>query len=165
MRALWIVVLFCAGALLLLALAPQDGIPGDRYSAHAVSENLPGSPQDTGVDHLLSPHETKMDGNKTALFSKYVASGTQYIIVSLYSGDKDDPISVTIIAPDKTLGPYYDESDGIVDGRIDLKISNPEGLTPGLWKFLIHSNKNIAYGSLENLSWIKTGTDDHKTDE
>lgn len=111
----------------------------------------------SGGNTTAMPREKQ--GNETAIFSKYVGADTRYIVVSLYSGDISDPISVTIITPDSTLGPFYDGSDGVIDGRIDLKISNPDGMAPGLWKFLVHSNKNISYGSLENLSWIRTGTD------
>jgi hypothetical protein len=165
MKVFWIAVLLCIGALLVLALAQPEDPPGDP-SAPSIAGNNPlhGFPPVADSD-LISGHYQTGTGNKTALFSKYVAPGTRYIVVSLYSGDIADPISVTIITPDMTLGPFYDESDGVVNGRIDLKISNPENITPGLWKFLVHSNKNISYGSLENLSWIRTGTYNHKADE
>lgn len=176
MKILWIAVLICAGAILILALAPPGTIRPDRYCATGVSDNPLEGSRDMMVDNLLSAddgggsgNKTSLfrmkEGNKTALFSKYVSEGTRYIVISLYSGDTSDPISVTVITPDKTLGPFYDESDGIIDGRIDLKISNPGNLTTGSWKFLVHSNKNISYGSLENLSWIRIGNDDHKPDE
>ncbi|MDD4136642.1 MAG: hypothetical protein PHT99_01945 [Methanoregula sp.] len=165
MKVLWIAVLICAGAVLVLALTQPGGISPGRYCATVVSDNPLNGSRDNLVDNLLPLHTGRGSGNTTALFSKYVASGNRYIVVSLYSGDTADPISVTVITPDKTLGPFYDESDGIIDGRIDLKISSPDNLTTGLWKFLVHSNKNISYGSLENLSWIRTGNDDHKADE
>lgn len=165
MRVLWIGMLLCAGSILVLALALPGNIPSEPYSPSLAGEKpLNGSGQIAVMGHLTG-HTGTMPGNRTALFSKNVADGTRYIVVSLYSGDITDPISVTIITPDRTLGPFFDDSDGIVDGRIDLKISNPENVTPGLWKFLIHSNKNIAYGSLENLSWIRTGTGNHNADE
>jgi len=158
-------MLLCAGAILVLALALPGNIPREPYSPSLAGEKtLNGSGQIAVMGHLTG-HTGTMTGNNSALFSKNVTAGTRYIIVSLYSGDITDPISVTVIAPDRTLGPFYDESDGIVDGRIDLKISNPDQVTPGTWKFLIHSNKNIATGSLENLSWIRTATDNHKDDE
>jgi hypothetical protein len=165
MRVLWVAVLICAGAVLLLAFAPPDDIPRDSLNTTRTDTGfLNGSPESM-ADGLFSPHEEPDNGIKTAIFSKQVAPDTAYLVVSLYSGDTTDPISVTIITPDRTLGPYYDATDGSVDGRIDLKISNPDSMTPGLWKFLVHSRKNISYGSLENLSWIRTGTDDHKADE
>lgn len=165
MRVLWIAVLVCAFAVLVLVIGPAGDGPQDRVNTTRAWNNTLNGSQERMGDNLFSRHDVPGDEIKTAIFSKQVAPGTAYLVVSLYSGDTTDPISVTIITPDKTLGPYYDTTDGSVDGRIDLKISNPDSMTPGLWKFLVHSRKNIAYGSLENLSWIRTGTDDHKADE
>ena len=165
MKELWIAVLLCAGALLVLAsVLPADQF-SDRSGQPLAGENSLQGPGQDVVAGLFAEHNGTRSGNRSALFSKDVAAGTRYIVVSLYSGDITDPISVTIITPDRTLGPFFDNADGSIDGRIDLKISNPETVTPGLWKFLIHSNKNIAYGSLENLSWIRTGTGNHNADE
>lgn len=175
MRLLWIAALVCAGAILVLALAPSGSLVPGRDAAGG-PDRLPNDSSGSAADNLLLPHDGRgslngtglfgeKEGNKTALFSKFVTEGTRYLVISLYSGDTADPISVTVITPDKTLGPYYDDSDGVVDGRIDLKISTPGNLTTGAWKFLVHSNKKIAYGSLENLSWIRTGEEDHKADE
>jgi hypothetical protein len=165
MRALWIAVLICAGAVLVVALALHSNAPQDLMNTPRAWNDTLNASQEHGEGIILPRQVVTDNGIRTAIFSKYVAPGTAYIVVSLYSGDISDPISVTIITPDKTLGPFYDASDGSVDGRIDLKISNPDSMTPGLWKFLVHSRKNIAYGSLENLSWIRAGTADHKTDE
>jgi hypothetical protein len=168
MRLLWIAALVCAGAVLVLALAPPGALVPGRDAARGPDNRLNDS-YGSAADNILLPHDGQgslngtalfgKEGNKSALFSKFVTEGTRYIVISLYSGDTSDPISVTVIAPDRTLGPYYDGSDGVVDGRIDLKISTRGNLTTGAWKFLVHSNKNIAYGSLANLSWIRTGDD------
>lgn len=107
-----------------------------------------------GMNGLLPAPDRAGRPEHTALFSKYVSAETSYIIVSLYSGDTADPLSLTIINPDKTLGPFYDGSDG----RIDLRLNNPGDMPLGVWKFQVHSYKNISSGSLENLSWIRTGT-------
>ena len=175
MRLLWIAALACAVAVLVLALAPPGTLVPGRDAAGG-PDHRPGDAPGGAADNLILPQDGRgsldgtalfggKEGNRTALFSKFVTDGTRYIVISLYSGDTADPISVTVITPDKTLGPYYDDSDGVVDGRIDLKISTPGNLTTGPWKFLVHSNKKIAYGSLENLSWIRTGEEDHKADE
>jgi hypothetical protein len=158
MNVLWIVVLLCAGAVLAMSIAfPGHVQAPDRYCATAIMDN----PLDTSMEHgmsgLLPEPDRAGHPEHTALFSKYVSADTPYIIVSLYSGDPADPLSLTVITPDKTLGPFTDGSDGRIDGRIELKINNPGDMTPGLWKFQVHSNKNISSGSLENLSWIKTG--------
>jgi hypothetical protein len=92
-----------------------------------------------------APNESTIQGN-TVYFSKYVSEDLSSIIVDLYSGDPDDPISVTIITPDRVLGPFYDASDGKADGRIFLRITRENGLMTGMWKFIVHSNKNITTG-------------------
>lgn len=165
MKILWIAIIVCAVAVLMLALALPGDLLQDKVNGTGTGMGpLVRSQEDAG-ERLLPGHELPENGIKTAIFSKTVVPNTSYIVVSLYSGDTADPISVTIITPDRTLGPFFDGSDGSVDGRIDLKVSNPDSMTPGTWKFLVHSRKNIAYGSLENLSWIRTGSDDQKTDE
>ena len=159
MKVLLIALLLCAGLILVLAFA----VPGDTHGTdHAAiapaTGNLPGDLPGNLTGTAFPAGNGTGQVEKTALFSKYVSSGTPYIIVSLYSGDPADPLSVTILTEDKTLGPFYDVSDGKIDGRIDLKISNPDSMAPGNWKFLVHSRKEITYGSLENLSWIRAGT-------
>jgi len=165
MKGFWIAVLLCAGALLVLVPAFMTYPLHDQTYLPRAGENPLHDGGQRAVAGLHPDRNETQEGFRTAIFSKYVSPGTRYIVVSLYSGDTADPLSATIIAPDRTLGPYYDDSDGIINGRIDLKISTPENLTPGLWKFLIHSNRNVSYGSLENLSWVRAGTGDHNADE
>jgi hypothetical protein len=39
-----------------------------------------------------------------------------------------------IYTPDgKVLGPYYDDSDGQTDARINLNVANPSGVASGEW--------------------------------
>ena len=85
----------------------------------------------------------------SALYSKNVSATTPYIIVDLYSGEKDDPLTLTIITPSRVLGPFTDASDGVIDGRIVLKISRSGGLEPGVWKFRIQSSRQIALGNVD----------------
>ncbi len=71
------------------------------------------------------------------IYSRAVSSGTTSLITDLYWGNPANSLSLTIVAPDATLGPFYDSADGAVDGRIALGIYSPSGLTPGTWKFYI----------------------------
>jgi|GEM_PF-3159084 len=102
---------------------------------------------------------------ETVLFSKYVAADSPPILVDLNSGEPGDSFSLTIITPDGTLGPFDDQSDGRVDGRIYLRIARPNGSTPGLWKFVVRSNQNILIGDIGHLPWINTSMGDHKPDD
>ncbi|MFA6226000.1 MAG: hypothetical protein WC620_07475 [Methanoregula sp.] len=146
MKVLWIAVLLCVGAVLALAVVFPDHVQApDRYCATAIMDD----PLDKSMEHCMTGLLPEPDRNghqvHTALFSKYVSADTPYIIVSLYSGDPADPLSVTVITPDKTLGPFYDGSDGRIDGRIDLKINNPGDMTPGQ---LSGTGSNIRYSAL-----------------
>ncbi|WP_292345593.1 MULTISPECIES: hypothetical protein [unclassified Methanoregula] len=75
---------------------------------------------------------------QTVYYSKYVSSGTMAIYPDLNWGDTSDSLTLTISAPDATLGPYNDASDGVINGRIYLSVSKPSGLTPGSWSFRVY---------------------------
>jgi hypothetical protein len=158
MKVPWIVLSSLVCLVIVLALVLPGAIPPASPPALPAEGRLPGTLPNGSGTAVPVPNGT-VHQERTALFSKTIAAGTPYIIVSLYSGDLDDPISVTVITPDSTLGPFYDSSDGKMDGRIELKISNPDTMKAGTWKFVIHSRKPIATGNLENLSWIRTGED------
>ncbi len=96
------------------------------------------------------------------MYSKNISATTPYIIVDLFSGDSGDPVTVTVITPDKTLGPFTDLSDGREDGRIYMKISRAGGLTPGVWKFRVQSSKDIAIFNWEPKV-ANTSVDDENT--
>ncbi len=70
MRVLWIAMLLCAGAILVLALALPGNIPHDPYSPPLAGEKLLNGSGQTAVTGLLTGHTGTMTGNKTALFSK-----------------------------------------------------------------------------------------------
>ncbi len=135
MRWLIVVTVLVAGiAALLTAAAIAPGFGEGPVTVPGPNE-LPGGP--VYVNHTVhSP--------VTAMYSKNISADTPFIIVDLYSGDPNDPVTLSIIAPDRTLGPFTDISDGRKDGRIYLKISRSTGLTPGVWKFRVQSEKDIA---------------------
>lgn len=104
---------------------------------------------------VVAPAETSLGGpgpakaydtittGETDTFSQYVWPLTSSLMVDANWGDPSDSLSLTINAPDRTLGPYYDSSDGIGDdGRILLRVSNPGGyLTMGTWKFSVYGSR------------------------
>jgi hypothetical protein len=74
-------------------------------------------------------------------YSRVISSGTSTMVVDLNWVNTANSLSLTIVAPDETLGPYYDLSDGQTDGRISLSISSSSGLTPGTWKFYVKGDR------------------------
>ena len=78
---------------------------------------------------------------ETDTFSQYVWPLTSSLMLDANWGDVSDSVALTINTPDQTLGPYYDSSDGITDGRILLRVSNPAGYLPlGSWKFSVYGS-------------------------
>jgi hypothetical protein len=88
----------------------------------------------------LSTYFTITQG-ETDQFSKYVSSGTDNLNVDLNWGYRQNSLSLTIIAPDATLGPYYDADDGVKDGRIRLSITKSGGIAPGTWNSWIYGQQ------------------------
>jgi len=78
---------------------------------------------------------------QTVYYSKYVLPGTTSLVPDLNWGDTSDSLSLTISAPDATLGPYTDASDGVINGRIYLSVSKPSGLTAGTWYFRVYGER------------------------
>jgi len=70
-------------------------------------------------------------------YSRVVSPGTSSMITDLNWGNPANSLSLTIVAPGGVLGPFYDSSDGTINGRIALSISSPTGLAPGTWTFYI----------------------------
>jgi hypothetical protein len=131
------VVLVLVGGLVIL-LIMASSLPGNLKG----NANRTPGPDGSG-DPVYVQHDATKQG-VTALYAKVVSEKTPSIIVDLYSGDSGDPLSLTVITPDKTLGPFNDMSDGVADGRIYLKISRNGGLKPGTWKFRVQSSRDIA---------------------
>jgi hypothetical protein len=70
---------------------------------------------------------------QTQWYSTYVPAGKTSFYTDLYWGAPANSLSLTIVAPDTTLGPFYDSSDGRIDGRINLRITKSGGLASGTW--------------------------------
>ncbi|MFA5331984.1 MAG: hypothetical protein WC342_06360 [Methanoregula sp.] len=136
-------VLVIAGIIVLVLLLPPS-TPQPHDQEITIS--------DPDFHSAVVPEE----GN-TQIFTKYVTENTTYILVDLNSGDTDDPISLSIITPDRVLGPFTDSSDGAIDGRIYLRIDRPGNLTQGRWEFVVHSTKTIEIGSAGDEPWNNTG--------
>lgn len=91
-----------------------------------------------GNDNLRLPEFSRMSSSsisqgQTQWYSTVVPSGKTSFFTDLYWGVPSNSLSLTIYAPDATLGPYYDAADGRTDGRINLRISKSGGLTAGTW--------------------------------
>lgn len=66
---------------------------------------------------------------------QYYSSGKPQLNVDLYWGNTANSLTLKIVRPDgSTQGTYSDASDGTINGRISLAISNPQD---GTWTFYV----------------------------
>ncbi len=76
---------------------------------------------------------------ETNWHSKYVGYSTTTLDVDLDWGNPSNSLKLTIYTPyGYTLGPYYDSSDGSINGRIDLDIKNSNGIATGTWHYRVY---------------------------
>lgn len=90
---------------------------------------------------------------ETDWYSVSVPSGKTSITVNLYWGNPSNSLSLTAIAPDGTIGPLYDSSDGVTDGRIYLTISRTGGLAPGTWMFKVYGENVLGTQSYNFVAY------------
>jgi hypothetical protein len=115
-------------------------VPG--VSAQLIDHNAGYSVAPAGdlyIPSVMSPMTTgTITTGQTNLYSLVVPAGTGSLTMDLNWGYTPDSLSLAAIAPDGTIGPYYDSSDGVTDGRIFLTISRAGGIAPGTWKFSVY---------------------------
>lgn len=81
-----------------------------------------------------------LDPGERRFFAVPVREGASHHWVDVDWGASAGDLALLIYPPDDRLGPYTDADDGVIDGRIFLDVSSPEGLAPGDWYYeLRHS--------------------------
>ena len=70
---------------------------------------------------------------QTQWYSTSVSSGKTAFYADLSWGQPSSSLALTISPPGTSLGPYYDGADGVVDGRINIRVTSGGSLTPGTW--------------------------------
>lgn len=92
-------------------------------------------------DDIVTPRwvsDTITQG-ETNWHSKPVSSYTTSLHVDLNWGDTSDSLRLKIYSPsDQLIGTFYDSSDGVIDGRININIYNPEGIELGTWHYQVY---------------------------
>ncbi|MCQ1534181.1 hypothetical protein FTO70_00400 [Methanosarcina sp. KYL-1] len=86
----------------------------------------------------MTVYDTISQG-ETNLHGKNIGSGLTVLVVDLNWGDSTDSLRLKVYTPDgSVLGPYYDNADGTIDGRICLNIQDPNGIETGTWKYEVY---------------------------
>lgn len=74
-------------------------------------------------------------------FHRQMPANLSRFTYDLYWQDPENSLKLSIFAKDGMMGPYYDDSDGIVNGRIYLQISREEGIAPGDWYAVVEGEQ------------------------
>jgi hypothetical protein len=82
---------------------------------------------------------------ETNWHSKIVSTNINTLNVDLNWGDTTDSLRLRIYTPDGyVLGPYFDNADGPIDGRINLDIYNPDGIAKGTWRYEVYGHSVVG---------------------
>jgi hypothetical protein len=118
---------------------------------YAVAEENSDSKEISDSDYIVTPAKSIEDPfqllrvsdsitqGETNWHAKTVSSYITSLRVNLNWGNTANSLRLTIYTPDShTLGPYYDSADGSIDGKIDLDITNPNGIAKGTWTYKVY---------------------------
>jgi len=79
-------------------------------------------------------YNNRIAAGQTNWHTVSVDSAVKSVNVDLKWQDPESKFRLMIYTPDgKVLGPYYDDSDGQTDARINLNVANPSGVASGEW--------------------------------
>ena len=130
MKVHWLALLCIVGlALSIPAVSAKIVEEKDGYVVSTADDIK----KEDQISRTLSVISSSISQGQLLSYSRYINPGTTSIISDLNWGDTADSLTLTLVAPDTTLGPYYDGSDGQINGRIYLRISKSSGVTPGTW--------------------------------
>jgi len=139
-------------AILVCALVLISGVSAenvDKSAGYTVTPagnlNLP-----PGVSPMTVGTITQ---GETDWYTVTVPTGAASITPDLNWGSVSDSLSLTAIAPDGTAGPYYDSSDGVMDGRIFLTITRAGGIAPGTWRFRVYGESVVGSRSYNFVTY------------
>ena len=77
--------------------------------------------------------------SQTTWQTKVVSSYITSMNVDLYWGNPSNSLQLRIYSPDGSkYGPFYDNYDGAIDGRINLNVLNSAGVPKGTWYYEIY---------------------------
>jgi hypothetical protein len=127
MKVHWILLLFVIGAALSAPSVPAKIIEEKGgYTVASATDNI-------RMPDLSLMSSSVISQGYTDSYSTVVPAQKTAFNSVLSWGNSANSLALTIYAPDNQFGPYYDSADGVIDGRVSLRITRTGGLTPGLW--------------------------------
>ncbi len=88
----------------------------------------------------MNNEQFDIDPSSVRYYEDSVPAGKQHEWVDLNWTAPDKNLELTIYAPDATLGPFNDSSDGRNDGRIFLDVASMANITAGNWFFKVQND-------------------------
>jgi hypothetical protein len=139
-------------AILVCAIVLISGVSAQNVDINAGYSVTPAG--DLYLPAVKSPMTVgTITQGETDWYSAVVPSGKASITTDLNWGYVPDSLTLTVIAPDGTLGPYHDSSDGVTDGRILLSFSRTGGIAPGTWMFKVYGENVLGTQSYNFVAY------------
>ena len=139
-------------AILVCALVLISGVSAQNVDNSAGYSVAPAG--NLYLPAVMSPMTAgSITQGQTNWYSVVVPAGKASLTMDLNWGYIPDSLSLTAIAPDGTIGPYYDAADGVTDGRIFLKISRAGGIAPGTWNFKVYGVRVLGTQSYNFVTY------------
>jgi hypothetical protein len=139
-------------AILICALVLISGVSAQNVGNNAGYGVTPAGSM--YLPQVLSPMTVgTITTGKTDWYATSVSPGKTSITTDLNWGYTPDSLTLTVIAPDGTLGPYHDADDGVKDGRIFLTFSRTSGIAPGTWNFKVYGENVLGSQSYKFVSY------------
>lgn len=139
-------------AILVLALVLIPGVSAQSDENNAGYSVTPG--ENLHLPEVMAPLTAgTITTGETDWYSVVVPTGAASLTADLNWGYAPDSLTLTVIAPDGTYGPYHDAADGVTDGRIFLTFSRTGGIAPGTWMFKVYGENVLGTQSYNFVAY------------
>jgi hypothetical protein len=129
-----IAILLLFSASLAVASVSEEKINTAKTGGYTV-EPANDTSEDIGIQQVY----TTITQGKTNWHTKDVTTFITTLNVDLNWGNSGNSLRLTIYSPDGyVFGPYFDNADGVINGRINLNIRNPNGIARGTWYYEVY---------------------------
>jgi hypothetical protein len=127
-------ILLLFSASLAMAAVSEEKMNAAKTGGYTV-EPANGTGGDVGIQSVYST----ITQGQTNWHTKDVTTFITTLNVDLNWGNPGNSLRLTIYSPDGyVFGPYFDNADGVVNGRINLNIRNPNGIAKGTWYYEVY---------------------------
>ncbi len=93
----------------------------------------------TGGGSAIDSVYATITQGQTNWHTKEVTTFITTLNVDLNWGNSCNSLRLTIYSPDGyVFGPYFDNTDGVINGRINQNINNPNGIARGTWYYEVY---------------------------